>query len=608
MRLQVVLKGIWRLGAKKVYLTYKRERLEVKGGKLMAERVIQQADLRTIENNLRSIHNDLQTIDSNVDTVNDNLQVVYDEIGSLAKEFHEFVKIQQRANRLGQAETRLVKIRQELEKKYGHYDIVRRTTTGILQADDLGIIKKDTISSATEELMISTPGYWLAPCLVALAAWIDNQPELAERALKEGIKRDDEKTSLFFALICRRAHRKDACLKWTQRYLASQDEEDLDRKTVIVLDAFASGLLGADTEGVISRQMNEWLEHLEDKPGFTEQQTAQWSEAINLKRKPLESDYYPNLRKYSKTWDVLQDILEGAYLHAELLGYLTGIFEQKISTAKVKEQLDDILNSLVTDFDDEELPLRKEEKFEQFVVDFGGDENRARQNIQVEQSAFEVHKDFTQLLTDAAMKPESSHSSVSTQKFAFALSRDWVTNAYNDVVAKNRMKIPNEIEINIDTFNDTTTDGQNENELIDKFNELVDSERDVALSHHVLSEFDTYILYGGATIAVIGLLMLISGNSFLGLIAIIAGIAMVINHNSNKKRIETNRQNIKSQYEEKRINGCQIIRAVLAEVVDFRIEFAEKDAESNQVLAFLEQITPEQYVKKLASSNRRIKI
>lgn len=608
MRLQVVLKGIWRLGAKKVYLTYKRESLEIKGGKLMAERVIQQADLRTIENNLRSIHNDLQTIDSNVDTVNDNLQVVYDEIGSLAKEFHEFVKIQQRANRLGQAETRLVKIRQELEKKYGHYDIVRRTTTGILQADDLGIIKKDTISSATEELMISTPGYWLAPCLVALAAWIDNQPELAERALKEGIKRDDEKTSLFFALICRRAHRKDACLKWTQRYLASQDEEDLDRKTVIVLDAFASGLLGADTEGVISRQMNEWLEHLEDKPGFTEQQTAQWSEAINLKRKPLESDYYPNLRKYSKTWDVLQDILEGAYLHAELLGYLTGIFEQKISTAKVKEQLDDILNSLVTDFDDEELPLRKEEKFEQFVVDFGGDENRARQNIQVEQSAFEVHKDFTQLLTDAAMKPESSHSSVSTQKFAFALSRDGVTNAYNDVVAKNRMKIPNEIEINIDTFNDTTTDGQNENELIDKFNELVDSERDVALSHHVLSEFDTYILYGGGTIAVIGLLMLISGNSFLGLIAIIAGIAMVINHNSNKKRIETNRQNIKSQYEEKRINGCQIIRAVLAEVVDFRIEFAEKDAESNQVLAFLEQITPEQYVKKLASSNRRIKI
>ena len=35
----------------------------------------------------------------------------------------------------------------------------------------------------------------------------------------------------------------------------------------------------------------------------------------------------------------------------------------------MREQLDDILDSLVTDFDDEELPLRKEEKFEQFIVD-----------------------------------------------------------------------------------------------------------------------------------------------------------------------------------------------------------------------------------------------
>ena len=97
--------------------------------------------------------------------------------------------------------------------------------------------------------MISTPGYWLAPCLVALAAWINDQPELAEKAIKEGIKRNDEKTSLFFALICRRADRKEACLKWTQRYLANQDEENLDRKTIIVLDAFASGLFGADTDG-----------------------------------------------------------------------------------------------------------------------------------------------------------------------------------------------------------------------------------------------------------------------------------------------------------------------------------------------------------------------
>ena len=574
----------------------------------MSDRVIEQADLRTIEHNLGAIHNDLQTLDSNVGAVNSNIKVVYDEIGSLAKEFHDFVSVQQRANRLNQAETRLVKIRQELEKKYGHYDIVRRTTTGILQADDIGIVKKDTISNATEELMISTPGYWLAPCLVALAAWINAQPELAEKAIKEGIKRNDEKTSLFFALICRRADRKEACLKWTQRYLANQDEENLDRKTIIVLDAFASGLFGADTEGVISRQMNEWLQHLEEKPGFTEKQTQQWSEAINLKRKPIDTSSYTYLRKYSKTWPVLEDILEGAHLHAEMLEYLIGIFEQKVSTATVREQLDDILDSLVTDFDDEELPLRKEEKFEQFIVDFRGDESRARQNMNVEQTAFETHKDFTQLLTDAAMKPETAHSSVSTQKFAFALSRDWVMNAYNDVVAQNRMKIPNEIEINVDTFNDTTVDGQNENELLERFSTLVSSERDAELATCVMSSFEQFCLYGGIAVGVIGLVMLLFGNKFLGLIAVIAGVGMVLNHFSKKKDIENKRQNIAERYEKKRSSGSEIIRATLAEVVDFRIEFADKDSESEQVIDFLEQLSPNQYVRKLATSNRRVKM
>lgn len=574
----------------------------------MSDRVIEQADLRTIEHNLGAIHNDLQTLDSNVGAVNSNIKVVYDEIGSLAKEFHDFVSVQQRANRLNQAETRLVKIRQELEKKYGHYDIVRRTTTGILQADDIGIVKKDTISNATEELMISTPGYWLAPCLVALAAWINDQPELAEKAIKEGIKRNDEKTSLFFALICRRADRKEACLKWTQRYLANQDEENLDRKTIIVLDAFASGLFGADTEGVISRQMNEWLQHLEEKPGFTEKQTQQWSEAINLKRKPIDTSSYTYLRKYSKTWPVLEDIQEGAHLHAEMLEYLIGIFEQKVSTATVREQLDDILDSLVTDFDDEELPLRKEEKFEQFIVDFRGDESRARQNMNVEQTAFETHKDFTQLLTDAAMKPETAHSSVSTQKFAFALSRDWVMNAYNDVVAQNRMKIPNEIEINVDTFNDTTVDGQNENELLERFSTLVSSERDAELATCVMSSFEQFCLYGGIAVGVIGLVMLLFGNKFLGLIAVIAGVGMVLNHFSKKKDIENKRQNIAERYEKKRSSGSEIIRATLAEVVDFRIEFADKDSESEQVIDFLEQLSPDQYVRKLATSNRRVKM
>jgi len=456
--------------------------------------------------------------------------------------------------------------------------------------------------------MLDAPNYWLAPCLVAIAAWINDQPELADKALREAIRRNDEKTSLLFALICRRADRKDACLKWTQRYLANQDEENLDRKSVIILDAFASGLLGADSEGVVARQMNEWMDHLSQKPGFVEQQTMQWSDAINLKRKPLAGGNYTYLKKYSKTWPALKDIMEGAVLHATIFAYFEGIFNQEASTDSLKAQLDEILTSLVTEFDDEELPLRREEKFEQYVIDFKGDENRAQSNMAIEQSAFETHKDFTQLLTDAAMKPESSHASVSTQKFALALSRDWVSNAYNDVVARNRMRIPNEIEINLEKFYGKTTDGQNEDELIGIFNQLINNEKETALNDVVLSAFDNFCSWGGIAIGGIGIVAMFFGQIFLGLLAIAGGVGMIINHFSKKKKVEATRQSIDAQFEEKRDTGCQIIRATVAEVVDFRAEFKEKDSESQKVSDFLDQISPDQYVRRLTDSTRRIKV
>ncbi|MCL2664472.1 MAG: hypothetical protein FWE82_02565 [Defluviitaleaceae bacterium] len=569
--------------------------------------------IRAVENvnsNLHVINSNIDAVHGTVDTVDSNVRIVYDDLGKLANEFHEFVYRQLMANRLGVANTKIVSIRQELDKKFGNYDTVRRHTTGILQATDLEIIRSSTITTVTEELMLDAPNYWLAPCLVAIAAWINDKREIADKALREAIKRNDEKTSLLFALVCRRAERKDACLKWTERYLANQNEENLDRKAVIILDAFASGLLGADTEGVVARQIGAWMDHLSQKVGFVEKQTEQWSDAINLKRRSLGETDYSYLHKYSKTWPLLKDIMEGANLHAIIFEYLKNIFDQESSTDSLKVQLDQILTDLVTDFDDEELPLRKEEKFESFVIQFDGDEQRAKQNMAIEQTAFETHKDFTQLLTDAAMKPESSHASVSTQKFALALSKDWVSNAYNDVTAKNRMKIPHEIEINLENFNEKTTDGQNEKELLDIFHKMINKEKAHALAGNVLSAFDMFCLWGGIIIGGIGLIMLFIGGfvSFLGFIAVVAGIGMVINHFSKKKKIEKTRVNIETAFENKRQAGMQIIRAFLAEVVDFRAEFEERDAESKNVTDFLDQISPDQYVKKLSDTTRRIKV
>ena len=571
----------------------------------MSDKLISRADLSLIERSLSNLAGSIDYVNNRVDQVDDNVKIVYNEVEKLANEFREYVEMQSLANRKAEAKMNLSAIRDKLKDNFGHYDVVRRTATGILQANDLAIVKSSMLSHVTEKQMIETPNYWLTPCLVALSAWINDDKALAERALAEGIRRNDEKTSLFFGLICRRIGRESSSLKWFARYLEAQDEEKLDRKAVIVLDAFASGLLGNDTENFVYQQIQEWMSNLEAKPGFTEKQLDNWKNAINSKRVPLQKGLYPYLEKYSNTWDNLKDVLEGANLNNDLYEYFKKVFEQKEETKKLKVELDKILDSLVTEFDEEELPLKREEQFEELVVRYNGSESKAKSQIALEKSVYDDYRDFMQLLTDASMNPESSKSSVATQKFATALSRDNIVTAFNDVVAQNRMNVPYEIEINVDTFNDKTQDGEDEEEILDRFEKLVEQEKQTELSKVKLSIFEQFCLYGGGVILLYGIIKSFADKSF-ALITIILGIGSIVYHITAKQKIKKLIDKINNAYAQKLESGKQIIRATIAEIVDFRVEFSERDVESKKVLDFFEQIKPEEYIRRLTNAERKI--
>ena len=563
------------------------------------------ANLKYIEESLSNLSSSIDYVNSRVDQVDDNVKVVYNEVEKLAIEFREYVEMQSLANRKAEAKINLSAIRDKLKDQFGHYDKVRRTATGILQANDLAIVKSEMLTNITEKQMIETPNYWLTPCLIALSAWINNDKALAERALAEGIRRNDEKTSLFFGLICRRIGRESSSLKWFARYLEAQDEEKLDRKAVIVLDAFASGLLGNDTENFVYQQIQEWMSNLEAKPGFTERQLDNWKNAINSKRAPLKKGLYPYLEKYSNTWNNLEDVLEGANLNNDLYEYFKKVFEQKEETKKLKVELDKILDSLVTEFDEEELPLKREEQFEELVVKYNGSESRANAQMALEKSVYDDYRDFMQLLTDASMNPEESKSSVATQKFATALSRNNIVTAFNDVVAQNRMNVPYEIEINVDTFNDKTQDGEDEEEILDRFEKLVEQEKQTELSKVKLSIFEQFCLYGGGVILLYGIIKSFADKSF-ALITIILGIGLIAYHITAKQKIKKLIDKINNAYAQKLESGKQIIRATIAEIVDFRVEFSERDVESKKVLDFFEQIKPEEYIRRLTNAERKI--
>ena len=98
--------------------------------------------------------------------------------------------------------------------------------------------------------MLSTPKYWLAPCLVAVSAWIGNDRDLAERAIAEAVKRDEERTALTMALVCRRNNKVQTCYEWLSIYFAKQNASDFSEGTFTYLDAYVNGVFGPDDKHV----------------------------------------------------------------------------------------------------------------------------------------------------------------------------------------------------------------------------------------------------------------------------------------------------------------------------------------------------------------------
>ncbi|MBK4735244.1 hypothetical protein [Noviherbaspirillum pedocola] len=557
---------------------------------MSTERIIHLADLTFIHNSLRGLHSDISTVSDQVEGVGQQVSTTRSELQQLEQLVRDFIAADMKAKELQLAETRQVKIRQELETKFGYYAEVRRQATGILQAADVSIVRKETITSATEELMLSTPRYWLAPALVALAAWLNDNQGLATKALSEALRRDDEKTSLFFSLVTRRAARGSACATWLDRYFGMQDPTQLDRQTVVLVDALASGVFGPEVRSRCAERIEAWIEELSQRAGFVDEQRTQWNTALRSKIPSADNDRYGYLSKYSPTWPMLNDVLNGAAMHAIVHSYFSQVFKGAIPPSpNIQAAVDDLLDKLVKNFDDEELPLRRDERLCQLIIDEGGNRTAAANRYALESKALDEQVSFTQLLTNAAMHPEASKASKATQRFAIALSKNWIRDAHLDLTASIRAAVPVDVDLEIEGWKGQTRDGDNESALIPDLENHIEQKKEETIASMKLDIKH----WAGLTI---GALLIVLGLPSMNWLMILLGAGAVIWFFSAKSGIAKARQKVAEDFAKLKEQSVQILRAALAEVVELRRDFLKRDALSHEVTKLLDGITPQQYV------------
>lgn len=566
---------------------------------MSGQRIIQMADLSAISSNLRAINGDIQSLSNQVGYVQSNVEDTRDRLEQLQRAFDAFVAADAKAKELGLAETRHVKIRQELEARFGHHGEVRRQTTGILQAADIRLVRQDTIRAATEQLMLAAPGYWLAPALVALAAWLNDNRELAERGLAEAVRRDDEKTSLLFALVCRRAGRLGAAQQWMERYLAQQNPVLLDRQTVILIDAIAGGVFGLETAQACIKRTAEWVDELSQRAGFVEEQRTQWIDALRFKTPNADDgERFAALKEHSVTWPALQASLNGCATHAVVTEHFEAVFSGPAkATNSLVADVDRLLEKLVSHFDDDELPLRREEEMCRLIISESGDRAMAQKRFDLQEKTLEEQVSFTQLLTNAAMHPETSHASRATQRFATAQSRDWILDAHQDLTAQIRAQVPVDITLKVLDWMGVTRDGGNQQELEAALGAHIDQQLQTALAKVKLG----VLHWLGVGLAA---LLLLAGFGALVPMAMGAGLLLWVGF--AYKNLDNVRARVKAQFQQTREHALQVLKACMAEVVEVRRELAKRDAQSESLPALLESISPEQFALSGHDNTRRV--
>lgn len=362
----------------------------------------------------------MDVLGGEVGRVRSDLQLTSSELKDLRNEFQRFVQDEVRRANVQQSETRIVNLKAQLDREFGHYSQVRRTSIGMLQAFDVGNVTHDTVQTISEELMIQSPRYWLAPALVALAAWSRDEQEICEKSLQEAFSRDKNKTSLLFALILRRQDRTPAAVRWLRHYVSSLDPTALTREFAVILEASSYDAFGPQGQQLMSGQMADWCTMLRDKAEIVEAQVGAWQQEIADHRQRLDQSAYREIAELaSGDWRKITQQIEAA----SALPKVIEKYEQVRDTDRVlptvlEDLLDDILDQLVTEYDEEELPLRREVVFHEAVIDKHGDLDLARQRADGLQAALEETSDVITMQTRSAISPDLVGVGAQTQRIA----------------------------------------------------------------------------------------------------------------------------------------------------------------------------------------------
>lgn len=129
---------------------------------------ISAANLNVIEESLGTVAKELSGVINNVGDVNRQVNKVEAQVADLNDEIKGLVKEIRETTIVTNARQNIMFNNEQIEKKFGYFDKVRRTTEALLEAIDNSTISVNDLKKLNQELLFHNPNYWLSNALSSI--------------------------------------------------------------------------------------------------------------------------------------------------------------------------------------------------------------------------------------------------------------------------------------------------------------------------------------------------------------------------------------------------------------------------------------------------------
>ncbi len=362
-----------------------------------------------------------------------------DAIGELQQTVDTFVTEYRRDRTVQNADNELTEAKSELEQSFGRYKEVRELAADIIFIVDSGYIRRSVIVDATERLAIRTPRYWLAPAVVAVAAWLKDDEGLYLDSISSALNLDPGKTALFMILLLRHQERAGAMREWIGRYLAGLEPTNLPTDFAVILEAVSGGTLAPGSAPQLARRMQEWYKNASSSRDVEAGEIGQWEQnLLTLAAAGNYEEEFPVLARSSPTWELLRKRHEANTAIEAADQYFRNRFGDGAEVpANLDGRISNLLKHLAEDPDAEEDQILRKIRRAEAVIDTR-DDTVAQRRVAADEADRSRALNILSLVTRAAFPGGRRQAPTMTELLAIMLSKRFISEAAENTQNKHQ--------------------------------------------------------------------------------------------------------------------------------------------------------------------------